>query len=201
MRNLRRKHICENIDVLKRILDVIKYQRTQALPYRSHRGESIYASEDRTINHGNFLELVLFLARTTPLCICTSGTQSRLQKREKSLENRGKEKSRGRGNLTAMLSKSTTNKILSAINIIMKKRIVEEIGERTFSVQMDSSMDTLVTGSDLPVCHCAVAHGPLLGHQMVLDNCCLISVFVNTQRCLKQTIRQYETKIKATGWE
>ena len=34
-----------------------------------------------------------------------------------------------------------------------------------------------------------------------LDNCCLISIFVNIQRCLKQTIRQYETKIKGTGWD
>ena len=42
MRNLRTKHICENIDVLKLILDVIiKYLGTQALPHRSHRGESI----------------------------------------------------------------------------------------------------------------------------------------------------------------
>ena len=83
MRNLRRKQICENIDVLKRILDVIKYLGTQALPYRSHRGESIYTLEDRTINHGNFLELVLLLAQYDTLCICTSGKQSRLQKREK----------------------------------------------------------------------------------------------------------------------
>ena len=34
-----------------------------------------------------------------------------------------------------------------------------------------------------------------------LDNCCLISVFVNIQRCLKQIIRQYETKIKGSGWK
>ena len=48
-----------------------------------------------------------------------------------------------------MLSKSTINKILSAINIInMTKRIVAEIGERKFSVQMDSSMNTSVTDQE-----------------------------------------------------
>ena len=43
--------------------------------------------------------------------------------------------------------------------------------------------------------------GPYWDIKWALDNCCLISVFVNIQRCLKQTIRQYETKIKGTGWE
>ena len=47
-----------------------------------------------------------------------------------------------------MLSKSTINKLLSAINIIIKKRIVKEMGERKFSVQMDSSMDTSVTDQE-----------------------------------------------------
>ena len=58
-----------------------------------------------------------------------------------------------------------------------------------------------VSGSDWPMCHCAMAHGPYWDIKWALDNCCLISVFVNIQRCLKQTIRQYETKIKGTGWE
>ena len=43
--------------------------------------------------------------------------------------------------------------------------------------------------------------GPYWDIKWALDNCCLIPVFVNIQRCLKQTIRQYETKIKGTGWK
>ena len=42
--------------------------------------------------------------------------------------------------------------------------------------------------------------GPYWDIKWALDNC-LISVFVNIQRCLKQTIRQYGTKIKGTGLE
>ena len=42
--------------------------------------------------------------------------------------------------------------------------------------------------------------GPYWDIKWALDNCCLISVFVNIQRCLKQIIRQYETKIKGSGW-
>ena len=41
--------------------------------------------------------------------------------------------------------------------------------------------------------------GPYWDIKWALDNCCLISVFVNIQRCLKQTNRQYETKIKGSS--
>ena len=40
--------------------------------------------------------------------------------------------------------------------------------------------------------------GPYWHIKWALDNC-LISVFVNIQRCLKQTNRQYETKIKGNS--
>ena len=70
------------------------------------------------------------------------------KKRKENLKSQGKEKSLGRGSLTTMLSKSTINKILTAINIITKKRIAAEIGERKFSVQMDSSQDTSVTDQE-----------------------------------------------------
>ena len=43
--------------------------------------------------------------------------------------------------------------------------------------------------------------GPYWDIKWALDNSCSISVFVNIQRCLKHTIRQYETKIKGTEWE
>ena len=56
----------------------------------------------------------------------------------------GKEKEHlgGRGNLTTTLSKTTINKILQGILNSLKFKIVEEIGDRRFSVQMDSTQDT-----------------------------------------------------------
>ena len=41
-----------------------------------------------------------------------------------------------------MLSKSTVNKILLAILNIIKSKIIQEIGEKKFSVQMDGTQDT-----------------------------------------------------------
>lgn len=41
-----------------------------------------------------------------------------------------------------MLSKSTVNKILLAILNIIKSKIIQETGEKKFSVQMDGTQDT-----------------------------------------------------------
>ena len=60
------------------------------------------------------------------------------------MKREGKEKSRGCGVLSTMLSKTTVNKILDGICCIMQKKIVEEIGEQQFSVLMDGSQDTSV---------------------------------------------------------
>ena len=58
------------------------------------------------------------------------------------MKRKGKQNSRGRGNLVTMLSKSTVNKILLAILNINKSKIIQEIGERKFSVQMDGTQGT-----------------------------------------------------------
>ena len=46
--------------------------------------------------------------------------------------------------MVSMLSKTTVNYILSAIRSIMESRIVNEIGNQQYSVQMDSTQDTAV---------------------------------------------------------
>ena len=52
----------------------------------------------------------------------------------------------------------------------------------------------------VPLCHGTWAPTGTSNGPMTI-NCCLISAFVNIQRCLKQAIRQCETKIKGTGWD
>ena len=47
-----------------------------------------------------------------------------------------------------MLSKNTVNKILDGICCIMQKKIVDEIGEQKFSVQMDGTQDTSVVDQE-----------------------------------------------------
>ena len=62
--------------------------------------------------------------------------------KKKMLEIKGRENSKGskgRGSLTAVLSKTLVSNVWSVIAGIIKKRILTEIGNQKFSVQMDSS--------------------------------------------------------------
>jgi len=48
---------------LSRIIKGILYTGRQGIAYRAHHGEEVYTLENRTINHGNFLELLLFWSK------------------------------------------------------------------------------------------------------------------------------------------
>jgi hypothetical protein len=143
MVNDRKRAIQDNVLVLQRILAVIKFLGKQALPFRGHRYESMYTLGDRSVDHGNFLELILLISQfDVPLNNHIHKVIDASKKRHDRLERKGNGRSRGRGNLTTMLSKSTINKILLGILSSLKSKMVEEIGDRRFSVQMDSTQDT-----------------------------------------------------------
>ena len=139
----RKRAIQDNVLVLQRILEVIKFLGKQALPFRGHRYESVYTLGDRSVDHGNFLGLILLISQfDVPLNNHIHKVIDASKKRHDRLERKGNGRSRGRGNLTTMLSKSTINKILLGILSSLKSKMVEEIGDRRFSVQMDSTQDT-----------------------------------------------------------
>ena len=136
MMDARKREVLTNVEVLKRILAVVKFLGKQALPYRGHRNESAYSLEDQTVDHGNFLELILLIAEfDVPLNLHVKKIIETSKRRQEKLKREGKEKSRGRGGLSTMLSKTTVNKILVGICCIMQKKIVDKIGEQQFSVQ------------------------------------------------------------------
>ncbi len=60
---LRKRKVEQNIQVLERILSTIKFIGKQAMPFRGHRNESLYDLTDASVNHGNFLELILLIAQ------------------------------------------------------------------------------------------------------------------------------------------
>jgi len=62
MMDARKREVLTNVEVLKRILAVVKFLGKQALPYRGYRNESAYSLEYQTVDHGNFLELILLIA-------------------------------------------------------------------------------------------------------------------------------------------
>jgi hypothetical protein len=143
MVNSRRRDVQENIRVLERIVSVIKYLAKRSLSFRGHRNESSYTLDDRSVDHGNFLETILLISEfDVPLNSHVQKVIDKSKKRREHLKRIGKQYSRGRGNLVTMLSKSTVNKIFLAILNINKSKIIQKIGEKKFSVQMDGTQDT-----------------------------------------------------------
>ena len=68
----RRRGVQENIRVLERIVSVIKYLAKQSLSFRGHRNESSYTLDDRSVDHGIFLETILLISEfDVPLNSCT----------------------------------------------------------------------------------------------------------------------------------
>lgn len=95
------------------------------------------------------METILLLAEfDVPLSNHITKLVEKCWEREKSLKRKGKEKSKGRGNLVSMLSKTTVNTILSCIKSIITSRIVAEVGDQKYSVQMDSTQDTAVVDQE-----------------------------------------------------
>ena len=78
----------------------------------------MYTLDDKSVDHGNFLELILLISQfDVPLNNHIHKVIDASKKRHDSLERKGKGRSRGRGNLTTMLSKTTVNKILCRVAI------------------------------------------------------------------------------------
>ena len=144
MVNARQRDVQENIRVLERIVSVIKYLAKRSLSFRGHRNESAYTLDDRSVDHGNFLETILLISEyDVHLNSHVQKVTDKSKKRREKMRRQGKENSRRRKNLVTMLSKSTVNKILLAIlNIFIKSKIIPEIGEKKFSVQIDGTQDT-----------------------------------------------------------
>ena len=91
------------------------------MSFRGHRNESAYTLDDRSVDHGNFLETILLTSKyDVPLNSHVQKVLDKSKKRREKLKRQCKQNSRGRGNLVTMLSKSTVNKILLAILNIIK---------------------------------------------------------------------------------
>lgn len=123
------------------IIEGIRYISRQGIAYRAHHGVKAYTLENRTINHGNFLELLL----------CWSKFDAVLKKHIKiAIYNSKKRKERlsivRRRCLMMFLSKTTINTIIHIISQIIQNEIIKEVQDATFfSIFIDSSQDIRVT--------------------------------------------------------
>lgn len=144
--NLKRIQVQENIHVVEQIFDIIKFLGKQSLPFRgSGSSEGLYQLGrigNHHLNNGNFLELVQFTAkRDSILQKHLTLAIKNSEKRKLSLKN----KSKGRGSLVTLLSKTTINKIIIAILQSIRNKIKNELCNQKFSLQVDSTQDVSVS--------------------------------------------------------
>ncbi|EZA59350.1 Zinc finger MYM-type protein, partial [Ooceraea biroi] len=136
---IRKKEIIERRKILSAIIDVIKLIGKQGLAIRGTE-EGAYSLDDISINHGNFLEILLLLSNYDE----TLGkhVKSVTEKSKYALEERGKSGKRGRGNQITFLSKTTVTKIINIMKLTIQTEIANEVKQaKLFSVLMDTTMD------------------------------------------------------------
>ncbi|XP_065654865.1 uncharacterized protein LOC136081477 [Hydra vulgaris] len=111
MMNLKKKQALERIHVLEQVFETAKLLGKQNLPYRG-------SGSSESLYNINF-------------AIESS------KKRKENISNNSK----GRGSSVTMLSKNTVNKVILAILELIRRKIKGELGDKQFSIQVDSTQD------------------------------------------------------------
>uniref|UniRef100_A0A8C5PR13 HAT C-terminal dimerisation domain-containing protein n=1 Tax=Leptobrachium leishanense TaxID=445787 RepID=A0A8C5PR13_9ANUR len=133
--------------ILERVVKTIKLIGKRGLSY-SALTELAYTLHDETLDHGNFLEILLLLSEFDPLL------KSHLDHiRQETKEQHGEPKSsKELGSLVTLISKTTANAIIGIISSLLKEGIAQEIREAgMFSIQLDTTIQD-INISD----HCSV---------------------------------------------
>lgn len=134
------KKVINNRQIIDRIINILKLIGNRGLSYRGHLNEAAYSLDNEDIDHGNFLEIFMLLAKYD---IILKEHLDKIIKQSKRIHESGAKQRIG--NFTTFISKTTVNKIISIITNIMKKIITLEIKEaRMFSIEIDTTQDITV---------------------------------------------------------
>lgn len=146
MTSQRQMEVRNRREIMSRIIETIKLIGKRGLSYRgTGNSEAAYNLFNESIDHGNFLELLIFLSKFDPLL--KNHLKESCEKSEKHkkspIENAGVGIiSKGRGNLETFLSKTIVNNIIQIISKLIKNKISQEISETEFfSLQIDTTQD------------------------------------------------------------
>ncbi|KAL4091506.1 hypothetical protein QTP88_026182 [Uroleucon formosanum] len=132
--------VTKNRNILQRVIDVIKLIGKRGLSYRGHRNEGADSLNDSTLDHGNFLDILLLLKKYD---VVLSEHIDSITKNASVNYKKGKGK--GRGASLTFISKTTVNMVIDSISYLMKKSISDEIRDAVmFSVQLDTTQDISV---------------------------------------------------------
>nr|XP_054590119.1 52 kDa repressor of the inhibitor of the protein kinase-like [Nothobranchius furzeri] len=137
-----RAQVKKRRQVLERIVDVVKVLGKRGLSYRHVENEAAYTLSDNTVDHGNFLELIVLLGKYDA-CL-REHLNDCIEKSKKSHQSSG---SKGRGSLITLLSKTTVNSVIDALGHLIQESITSDVKKAgMFSIQLDTTQD--ITGYD-----------------------------------------------------
>ncbi|CAI6368942.1 unnamed protein product [Macrosiphum euphorbiae] len=136
---LQREEVKKCRQVLDQIINVIKLIGKCGLSIRGKRNEAAYLLNNESVDHGNFLELIILLSKYYVVL------NEHLNSVKKKSENQHNRNSKGRGNLVTFLSHYTTDNIINIISNLIKSTISKKIKEANmFSVLLDTTQDISV---------------------------------------------------------
>lgn len=131
------EHVLQRRLVLRRIINIIKFIGTQGLAFRG-KHEAAFSLDNNNTNHGNFLALVLLLAKYDPVLDRHVNTSIEASKKRKETHHNTK----GLGNLVTFLSKTTINKLINICGNQIQLAIASQVKEAwKLSLEVDSCQD------------------------------------------------------------
>ena len=136
-----RDQVRKKRQVLERIVDVVKLIGKRGLAYRGAKNEAAYTLEDSTIDHGNFLELILLLGKYD---VIMKEHLTNCIEQSKDHHHSG---AKGRGSLVTLISKTTVKYVIDTVKQLIQESISSDVqGAGMFSVQIDTTQD--ITAQD-----------------------------------------------------
>jgi len=135
-----KEEVKKNIQILQRVIDIVKLIGKRGLSYRAHRNESALSLNNPILDHGNFLDILLLLKKYD---IVLNEHIDLLTTKAQRKANSGN--SKGKVSKVTFISKTTVNMVIDSISTLIKKNISSQILEALmFSVQMDTTQDVSV---------------------------------------------------------
>ena len=110
------EQVCKRRQVLERVVNIVKLIGKRALSYRGNKNESTQSIADMSVDHGNFLKILLLLSKYDS-CLQQHITECI----EKSTVGQG------RGAFVTLMSKTTVNSVIEGIPLLNKERLSSEV--------------------------------------------------------------------------
>lgn len=119
--SMRREQVMKRRQILTRVIDVVKLIGKRGLSYRGSEYEAAHTLDDISVDHGNFLEIILLLSKYD------LNLNEHINESIKASRARQQTNESGRGSLVTLLSKTTVNKVVSVIGSLIQRTIANEV--------------------------------------------------------------------------